>query len=254
MKILLIPDLQIKPNVPTEHLKWIGKLITDKRPDVIVQIGDFADMQSLSSYDVGKKCFEGRRYKDDVNCVIDAQWELLGGLIELQSIQRRDKKKVYQPRMVLTLGNHENRIARAVNSDPKLDGVLSVDDLQFQKFGWEVVPFLRTIVIEGVAFSHYYVTGTAGRPASTANAQLNKKHMSCIAGHQQGMQIATAYRADGALITSIIAGSCYLHDEEYMGEQGNRHWRGVIMLNDVHDGEFDVMPLSLKYLEKKYGE
>jgi len=76
--------------------------------------------------------------------------------------------------------------------------------------------------------------------------------MSCIQGHQQGLQIATAYKADGASITSIIAGSCYEHDEDYMSSQGNKHWRGFLMLHDVHDGEFDVMPVSLKYINQKY--
>lgn len=254
MRILIIPDLQIKPNVPTEHLNWIGNLITDKRPDVIVQIGDFADMPSLSSYDVGKKSFEGRRYKDDVNSVIDAQWELLGPLVELQSVQRRDKKKIYSPRMVLTLGNHENRINRAVENDPKLDGVLDISDLQFKQFGWEVHPFLEVVEIEGVLFSHYFVTGAMGRPVTTPAALLAKKHMSCIMGHSQIDGIASQYTGNGKRITGIFAGGCYLHKEEYLGPQGNNHWRGVWMLNDVHDGEFDVMPLSLKYLNKKYGE
>lgn len=254
MRILVIPDLQIKPNVPTEHLNWIGKLITDKRPDVIVQIGDFADMPSLSSYDVGKKSFEGRRYKDDVNSVIDAQWELLGPLVELQSTQRRDKKKIYSPRMVLTLGNHENRINRAVENDPKLDGVLDVADLQFKQFGWEVHPFLEVVEINGVLFSHFFTTGVMGRPVTSPAALLAKKHMSCIMGHVQTDGIASQYTGNGKRITGIFAGGCYLHKEDYLGPQGNNHWRGVWMLNDVHDGEFDVMPLSLKYLNKKYGE
>ncbi|MCI0656860.1 MAG: hypothetical protein L0170_07290, partial [Acidobacteria bacterium] len=39
-RILMIPDLQIGPGTPTDHLDWIGKYIVDKRPDFIVQIGD----------------------------------------------------------------------------------------------------------------------------------------------------------------------------------------------------------------------
>ena len=66
MKHLIIPDTQVKRDVDLSYLEWIGKYIVDKKPDVIVQIGDFADMPSLSSYDVGKKSFEGRRYKDDI--------------------------------------------------------------------------------------------------------------------------------------------------------------------------------------------
>jgi hypothetical protein len=77
--------------------------------------------------------------------------------------------------------------------------------------------------------------------------------MSSVAGHQQGKQIAYGTKADGTTITSIIAGSCYEHDEDYLGAQGNKHWRGVIMLHDVKDGMFDEMFVNLEYLKRKYG-
>ena len=154
--------------------------------------------------------------------------------------------------MVLTLGNHENRIHRAVENDAVLDGTIGIDDLGYSRYGWEVHPFLDVVVIDGVAYSHYFTSGVMGRPVGTANALLSKKHMSCIAGHQQGRQIATAVRADGQMMSAIIAGSCYEHDEDYMGPQGNQHWRGIVMLHEVNDGAFDEMFVSLKYLKEKY--
>jgi hypothetical protein len=253
MKILVIPDMQVKPGVDLAYVERIGSYIVEKQPDVIVNLGDMADMESLSSYDVGKKSFEGRRYKKDIECAIDAQIKLFTPLAQYQAQQYRNKKRAYRPRTVMLLGNHENRINRAVNNDPKLEGVLSIEDLQYRQFWNEVYDFLDVVVINNVAFSHYFTTGVAGRPASTANAQLNKKHMSCIAGHQQGLQIATAHRADGQRLTSIIAGSCYEHNEDYLGAQGNKHWRGLLMLHEVNDGQFDLMPVSLDYLEKRYG-
>lgn len=251
-KILVIPDAQVKANVDVRHLEWLGRYIVDKRPDVIVNIGDFADMPSLSSYDVGKKSFEGRRYTLDIDSALFGMETLLDPLRMLQYQQMKNKKKVYNPRMVLTLGNHENRILRAINNDPKLEGLIRIEDLQYEAFGWEVYPFLEVVMIEGIAFSHYFPTGTAGRPSSTANAQLNKQHCSCVAGHQQGLQIATGKRADGSLLTSIIAGSFYLHDEEYMGPQQNNHWRGALMLHNCKEGQFDLNLLPMTYLEKKY--
>lgn len=251
-KILYIPDTQAKPGDDFTFLSNIGKYICEKRPDVIIHGGDLADMPSLSSYDQGKKAFEGRRYTDDIKAAHQAQVSLFEPLYTLQEQQRRNGKKVYRPRTIITVGNHENRISRAVNNDRKLEDLVGIDDLRYDAFFDEVYPFLEVVVVEGVAFSHYFVTGTAGRPAGTASAQLNKKHMSCVAGHQQGLQIATANRADGKMITSVIAGSCYEHDEEYLGAQGNKHWRGVLMLHGVSDGEFDLMPVSLDYLKGKY--
>lgn len=253
MKILVIPDCQVKPGHSTDYLRSIGKFIVDKKPDVIVQIGDFADMESLSSYDVGKKSFEGRRYLADIDAANAAMRALLNPIDEYNAKQRKNGKRLYNPRKVLTLGNHEERINRAVNDDAKLEGVLSIDHLDYGRMGWEVSPFLGVVVISGVAFSHYFVTGVAGRAASTAAAQLRKTNMSSIAGHQQGRQAAYASRADGTRITSIIAGSCYEHDEEYLGPQGNKHWRGVVMLHEVNDGAFDEMFCSLRWLKERYG-
>lgn len=251
-KHLVIPDCQVKPGHSTEYLTSIGNYIVDKQPDVVVCIGDFADMESLSSYDKGKKSFEGRRYKADIEATHAAMENLLRPIRDHNIRQNRKHKAQYRPRMVLTLGNHEDRINRAVNNDAVLDGTIGINDLRYAAFGWEVHPFLDVVVIDGVAYSHYFTSGVMGRPVGTASALLSKKHMSCVAGHQQGRQIATAVRADGKMMTAIIAGSCYEHDEDYMGPQGNKHWRGIVMLHEVNDGSFDEMFVSLSYLKTKY--
>jgi hypothetical protein len=249
---LVIPDCQIRPGDDLSFLECIGKYIVEKTPETIICLGDFADMPSLSSYDVGKKSFEGRRYLLDVEAAQNGMQTLLAPLREFNSRARKNKEKQYHPKQVLTLGNHENRINRAVEQDAKLEGVLSVNALGYVGFGWEVHNFLEVVVLDGVAYSHYFVTGVAGRPASSARAQLMKTHQSAIAGHQQGLQIATGFKADGTQITNIIAGSCYEHNEDYLGPQGNKHWRGVLMLHEINDGAFDLMPVSLGYLTKKY--
>jgi hypothetical protein len=150
------------------------------------------------------------------------------------------------------MGNHENRIDRAINSQPMLEGVISTKDLCYEQ-DWEVHSFLQPVVINGVVFNHYFPTGALGRPASSASAMVSKLHQSCVAGHQQGRQVAYGRKADGSMITCIIAGSFYLHDEHYMDVTSNRHWRGLVMLHEVSDGHFDEMFVSVDYLRKKYG-
>lgn len=211
-------------------------------------------MPSLSSYDVGKKSFEGRRYTADIHAARAGMETLIGPIKEYNRRMRKTKHSQYIPDLKLLLGNHEHRIERAVENDAKLEGLLSTDDLGFEDWGWDVFPFLQVVVLDGVAYSHYFTTGPLGRPCSSAVLQLNKKHQSCISGHQQGLQIATGHYADGRRITSIIAGSCYEHDESYLGPQGNMHWRGILVLHEVHDGVFDLMPVSLSYLLRKYND
>jgi hypothetical protein len=254
MKILVLPDVQAKPGVDFSYLTRIGHYVVDKKPDVIVCIGDFADMESLSGWDKGKKSFEGRRFSKDIEAAKDAMCAFLTPLWEYNKMRARNRKSAYKPRMVMTLGNHEDRINRAVNDDSKLEGLMSVEkSLEYHVDGWEVYPFLQVVEIAGIAFAHYFQTGAMGRPASTAQAQLNKKHQSCVAGHQQGLQIASSFKATGEMIWSIIAGSCYEHDEGYLGPQGNKHWRGFLMLNNCKgDGSFAPWFVDLDYINEKY--
>lgn len=252
MRILCIPDTQCREGAPTEHLTWAGKAIIDYRPDVVVHLGDHWDMPSLSSHDkAGSKYFEGKRYLKDVEAGNEGMKMLLAPLKELQSKQKKNKEKVYKPRLVFLMGNHCNRIGRAINNNPQLEGLLSYDHLYLKD--WEVHPFLHPVFIGGVGFNHYWPVGAMGRPAGTAAAIVSKLHQSCVAGHQQGKQVAYGKRADGKPICCIIAGSYYLHNEEYMDQLSNTHWRGLVMLNDVRDGVFDEMLLSIEYLGRKYG-
>ena len=251
MKILVIPDTQLRPGDSLDFLHHIGRYIVDKRPDCVVCLGDFADMASLSSYDVGKKSFEGKRYTKDIAITKVAMEVLLDPINEYNKQAKANKQKLYKPRKVMLLGNHENRINKVVESDAKLEGVLKIEDLGYKEFGWEVYPFLEVVLIGGVAFSHYFTSGMLGRPCASAAAQLSKKHMSCVQGHNQKMEIYNEYKADGTLITGLFAGCCYMHDEDYLGPQGNNYFRGIHMLYDVKEGGFHCHSITLDYLLKR---
>jgi len=252
MKHLVIPDTQVKPNSPTDHLRWAGLYAAEKKPDVIVHIGDHFDMPSLSSWDVGKKSFEGRRYKDDIEAGIHAMEVFLQPIRDEQQRLKVNKHKQWRPRMVYTLGNHENRIERAIESDPKLDGLIGYKDLQLEEMGFEVYDFLDVVVIDQIAYAHYFTSGILGRPVSSARNMLSKKMMSCIMGHVQDRDIAYGRRADGTNILGLFSGIYYQHDEDYLTPQTNSSWRGVWMLNEVANGGCDELPVSMNYLRNKY--
>lgn len=243
-KHLIIPDTQVRPGVPLEHLDWCGKYIVEQRPDVVVMLGDFADMESLCSYDKGKKSFEGRRYKKDIEVVHEGMDRLLAPV---------NKMRGKRPHLVMCLGNHEDRITRATEADAALDGTISLGDLGYEAYGWEVHPYLEPVKLDGVMYSHYFPSGVMGHPCTTARAILSRYHMSCVAGHLQGRDIAYAKRADGTAITAIIAGSYYLHEEAYLAPINNKHWRGLYVLHEVHKGSFDEMAVSIAYLRRRYG-
>lgn len=252
IKIMVIPDTQCKPGVPLEHLAWAGQYAVDKKPDVIVNIGDHFDMCSLSSYDKGKKSFEGRRYKADIEAGQKAMRLFMEPIWNEQKRQKRNKKTVWSPRLVFTLGNHEQRIERAIECQPELDGLMSYDDLGLDEMGWKVYPFLEVAVIEEIAFSHYFTSGVMGRPVTNAKLLLDKKHTSCVMGHVQYRDISYGYRADGRQITGLFCGYYYQHQEAYLGPQGNVGKPGIWLLHNVEDGEFDELFVPLHFLKRKY--
>lgn len=247
---LVLPDCQVTPDTNLEFLRHIGEYIVDVKPEVIVNIGDFADMPSLSSYDVGKKEFEGRRYVKDIESVLKAQEVLFGPLNDYNAVMRRTKHKLYQPRKVLTLGNHENRINRAVSIDAKLEGLMKIEDLGYGEFGWEVHEYLRPVDIDGISYCHYFTSGVMGRPVASAKALLATECRSAVMGHVQRREIAVHPKYN---FTAVFLGTCYKEEQAYLGPQGNSLVPGVFLFNNVNNGIFDTQFVSLDSLEELYG-
>ena len=95
---LVIPDTQIKPEHPIDHMYWAGRYACAMKPNVIVHLGDHWDFPSLSSYDVGKKSFEGRRYSADVEAGNEAMQVFMDCIrAEQQRLRRRKKDMETSP-------------------------------------------------------------------------------------------------------------------------------------------------------------
>lgn len=240
---VVIPDTQVKPGVPNDHMEWIGAYISEKfegRHVTVVHLGDHWDMPSLSSYDKGKKSMEGRRFVEDV---------LAGN----RAFQLLDDTLGAWPglRKVLLRGNHEYRIQRAIESDAQLDGLLSMDMLDSKE--WEVHDFLEPVSIDGVTYAHYFANPMTGRPLSGAVVgRLKTLGHSFTMGHQQTLDYATRFLSNGQQQCGLVVGSAYQHEEDYLGPQGNAHWRGIVVCHNVVDGGYDPMFVQLDYLSRRY--
>lgn len=246
----VIPDTQVRPGVPMDHCRWIGRYIMDRKPDVVVHLGDHWDMPSLSYYDRGKLRFEGRRYKEDVQAGNTGLY-LIDRSVAWHN-QRKRTTGLYVPRKVLLRGNHEDRIERVRQDNSWLDGLIGLDDLDTRD--WEVHDFLEVVWIDGLAYSHYFYNPMTGHPlgGQVATRLKNIGH-SFVMGHQQTLDYALRPVGRG-MHHGLVAGASYLHDEDYKGPQGNSHWRGVVVLHQVEDGSYDPMFVSLDYLCRRYEE
>lgn len=236
----IIPDCQVRPGVDISHLRHIGNYLAEKKPDVVVCIGDFADMPSLSSYTIGKADAEGQRYVEDVKSVHRAMDALMTPIRAVPG---------YNPRLVFTIGNHEDRITREVEANPRLIGKISIDDLGYENYGWEVVPFLKPIKVNGIEYCHYFTSGAMGRPIASAAVLLRERQCSGVQGHVQFTDLSF-HKKTGNF--GLFCGICYTHDEKYLGFQGNTTRRQIVMLHEVKDGTADPMFVSLGFLRANY--
>jgi hypothetical protein len=235
-RILVIPDTQVKPEINQDHLKWIGQYINEKRPNYVIHLGDHWDMPSLSSYDKGKKSFEGRRYVDDIEA----------GNVAMRLLTSQYRPN-YTPEEHFLIGNHEDRITRATENSAELTGIIGLHHLDLE--GWNVHSFLEVIEIEGVKFSHYFTSGLYNKPVSSAAVMLRIAQGSAVQGHAQKVDMAI-HEKTGKI--ALMAGIAYRHEEAYLGPQGNNCRQQIVMLNEVRSGIYDPMFVSLRYLGQKY--
>lgn len=261
---IFIPDTQAKYGVPTAHLEWVGQYIADKfsgMPNVkIVHAGDHWDMPSLSSYDKkGGRLMEGRRYETDVKYGNEA-WDILNAPIRkavdksARELLSNPDKKLWTPERHFLRGNHEFRIERASLEDAQLEGLISYDDLAVDHDAdWKVHPFLAPLKLDGVTYAHYFANRMTGRALAgqSMDARIKTIGHSFTMGHQQGLWFGRRETLAGAQL-GLVAGSCYIHDEEYLGPQGNDHWRGIVVCYNVRRGDYDPKFVSLDSLCKRY--
>lgn len=250
--ILVIPDPHAMPEVSNERADWLGQLIMDVRPDVVVNMGDCADMPSLCSYDKGTKGFIGRTYQKDIEAAQDFNDRLFYSI-------RKAKKKL--PRRIILEGNHEYRIKKAVNSAPQMEGTMSFKDLGYKDCYDDVVEYdgstPGTIDVDGVTFAHYMVSGVLGRAISgehLAYSLITKNHTSCVVGHNHTFDYSVKSAANGKKLHGLCCGVYQEHTSSYAGSQGNNlWWRGVVLLRNTQDGEYDIETISMKSLRETYG-
>ena len=211
---LIIPDAHAHPGFDNQRFIALGNYIIEKRPPVIICIGDFADMPSLSSYDKGKRSFEGRRYKKDVEASIDAMNKMLEPTWKYN--KKAGKNRRYTPLKIMCGGNHDaDRVLRASNEHPELDGTVGVEDLKFEDYGWKFYPFKTVAIVDGICYSHYFTSGVKGQAISGENIgrkMVATNHCSSVQGHSHVYNHYEHTRPDGQKLFGLSCG-CYTHPD-----------------------------------------
>lgn len=247
-RVYVVPDTQIRDGVPTDHIDWIARDIVRRKPNVIIIGGDWWDLDALSTHrGPGDKSGEGKRVLADLKAGNDAFRRLAEPIqAEIDRLSRGHRKR-WNPRRIFMFGNHEHRMQRTLEKDPKWIGL--VGDFLMETPGFERHPFNERLWIEGVVFSHFFQSPFSKHAiGGSIDNRLNRIGASFVQFHEQGFRYGTRIQGSGATWHGLVVGACYTHREEYRGNQNQKHWRGVAVLNEIRDGDYCIMPLTLDYL------
>jgi hypothetical protein len=260
---ICIGDAHANPAFSNERFRWLGRLLLDyhlKNPKSLItwiDLGDFEDMPSLSAYDMGKRSYEGRRYRRDLEAAWEARRLVNEPTEEFNESRKRNGKKQYRPRKVAIGGNHfEGRINRATNLTPLLEGTIGIADGKHQEFGWEYVPFLEPINIDGITYQHYFTTGISGRPIAgeyPAGSLLKKQFTSCIQGHSHVFDICHRTGADNRRIWGAHCGCFFDYQQDWSKGSEKYYARGILVLHGVHDGDIESFEwVGIEEIKRRY--
>lgn len=240
------------PSVSNERFNWLGSFIYDIKPDIVVDLGDGADMRSLNTFDTRYPALASmQNYEKDIECYNDSQERL-------RHLFKKNKRR--KPMWVGHEGNHEYRIKKAIKEDPRLEGEaygLSHQHLQtstwfdeyheYQNGGPSISNY------NGVDFSHFFSSGNFGTATSGvhhAYTVINNRHNSSVCGHSHKRDL---YFKDAPGSIGMVVGCYKGHEEGWAGQANNEWWNGVVLMRDTDNGRFEPQFFSLDMLRKEYG-
>lgn len=208
-------------------------------------------MPSLSAYDKGKRSFQGRSYRKDIEAHLEFQDRIWA------PVRARKKKLPYR---VVLEGNHEHRVERALDLSPELEGTIDFKDFAFDDYYDDVVRYEGgtpgIINIDGISYSHYFVSGVLGRPISglhPAASLISKGLTSCTAGHLHLADWSSHTTADGRKIMGTLCGVYQDYRSDWAGKVNDLWWRGLMIKQNVEDGRYDPCFVSMNTIKKMYG-
>jgi hypothetical protein len=242
---LVVGDVHAGPNHNVNRGTILGRCIADVRPKRVVFIGDLGSFDSLSAWDKDKrKLMEGRRYQKDVDSI-----KKFIGLVETGAGR-------YMPEVILTAGNHEDRLRRYLEYHPVFsDTVDMVKDLGIEH--WTTVPYMEYFNHKGVGFTHVPIN-EAGRPVSGDSAckrSLGLCHTNVVFGHTHKLASCAIHRHGSPHLTQAINVGCFFdHTDEYAVGSSHAYWRGLVVIDHYDRSAFNWMPIRMGKLKELYGQ
>lgn len=255
-KVVVVPDPHVRPNQSVARFRALARLVIQERPTHMVWLGDLLDMPSLSRHNGAKsRGGEGpnarhgcRTARQDINAGLEALRAFEEVISKWNARQSRSGRhdKIVRFVRVFCVGNHEMMI-----EESGVEMAEWVEDINFEemfgrhlkKMGYHVIPFLECAVINGVYFSHYFKSGAMGKPVQIGNA-IRQIGRSAVWGHSH--TVGYAERMSPAGWDKYLC--CGTFMDEYTLQHHHGASSGIVILDDVLDGDFTHSFVSLRRL------
>ena len=245
LRITVIGDLHVAPGQDLSRLKWIARHIGDRQPDYIIQIGDWASFDSVSTHDpLGSvKAKHRPSLRQDLDC-----------LHESLRIFDTEMGPSTTPRLI-TLGNHEHRVRRYEELRSELEDSVWLEVLQsFARFRWQTHDFGKVAFVGGVGFVHVPMN-RIGKPHSSPNIMANNLAHDLVKGHSHVptyLSLPKIGEARGVTLIDVGTSMAHGHIEPYARLSQTGWWWGVhdIVLRDGRIDDFSRV--SMRTLEQRY--
>lgn len=247
IRVVCIGDAHDSPAIPDKsRFRWIGKYITETKPDIVIQIGDFATLDSLNGH-IPNESYHGKTKPTFIADMVSFN-EALGEMNIPDGIEKH-----------CTLGNHERRLYLFEDRAPEAYGMMQ-HELQsvFDRHKWTFSPYGVPYVLGGVSFVHACLN-SLGKTFGGKNAEntiANDAIGDWVIGHSHRERMHRAAKLGANNYVKIINVGCALpdgHIEEYAQHTLAGWSHGIADMTITGGHVQDYRFVSMAHLSETYG-
>jgi hypothetical protein len=246
IRLTVIGDCHIAPGQDLSRFSWFARHVAATKPDRVIQIGDLADLHSVSGHE--KPGSAQQKAKPAFQQDMEATEEAL-------ALYRKEMPD--GPPLHITEGNHEDRLDRWDSQVAETSGVLrnQWNDLM-ARYNVRQTPYRGYLFIGSVGFTHIPMT-LMERPynGKTLNPLANDLTMSCVMGHSHRHAFLNVGKIGPQQRIEILNVGCAAphgwFPDYNVSEQGGYSW-GIVDLT-IHGGHIvghtfiDMLTLESRY-------
>jgi hypothetical protein len=249
-RVTVIGDLHDKPDLGNDRFYWLGRHVANRRPDCLVQIGDWLTFDSLCKYDPNWT-WGGQEQPT-------LQQDLQSADKSFEAFEEGLGDDSFLEEKHITLGNHEYRLEKFANETPEVYGLLQqmLYDM-LRDYGWTYSPYGEIWFVDGVGFVHVPLNEKGSEyGGKTAEKRIaSDTTFDVVMGHSHKAREHTEPKIGGDFVRVLNVG-CAMPDGYIPGYamRSATGWTYGVYDLTIRDGHIDSWDhTSMKELEERYG-